>query len=60
MEGHEVEFIPSEWVERACAWPGLLVYSRPIVIERRKGSRRASDRRAGEVARLLLTLLEPI
>ncbi len=25
-----VEFIPTEWVERALWWPGLQVYSRPV------------------------------
>lgn len=38
-----VEFIPAEWVERAAFWPGLVVYSRPISIERRVHTRRAAD-----------------
>lgn len=40
---HLVEFIPAEWVERAAFWPGLVVYSRPISIERRVYTRRAAD-----------------
>jgi hypothetical protein len=38
-----VEFIPAEWVERAAFWPGLVVYSRPVAIERRVRTRRAAD-----------------
>jgi len=40
---HVVEFIPAEWVERAVFWPGLVVYSRPIAVERRVCTRRAAD-----------------
>ncbi len=40
---HVVEFIPAEWLERAAAWPGLLVYSRPAAIERRQRYRRVED-----------------
>jgi len=40
---HVVEFIPAEWVERAAFWPGLVVYSRPVAIERRVRTRRAAD-----------------
>ena len=40
---HVVEFIPAEWVERAAFWPGLVVYSRPVAIERRVHTRRAAD-----------------
>jgi hypothetical protein len=40
---YTVEFVPAEWLERAVFWPGLLVYSRPVQIERRIQSRRASD-----------------
>jgi hypothetical protein len=38
-----VEFIPAEWLERAAWWPGLVVYSRPITVERRAQTRRAAD-----------------
>jgi len=54
MDGYEVEYIPVSWVERACACPGLVVYSRPIIVERRVNIRRSSDR----IEKLLLTLLE--
>ena len=40
---HVVEFIPAEWVERAAFWPGLVVYSRPVAVERRVYTRRAAD-----------------
>jgi hypothetical protein len=40
---YTVDFIPAEWVERAAFWPGLVVYSRPITIERRLYTRRATD-----------------
>ncbi len=30
IEHREIEFIPTDWVERAACWPGLQVYSRPI------------------------------
>lgn len=54
MDGYVVEFIPLDWIERACAWPGLVVYSRPVVIERRSVIRRVGD----GVEKLLRTLLE--
>jgi len=54
MDGHEVEFIPADWVERAFAWPGLTVYSRPIIVERRCNVRQSNDR----IEKLLRTLLE--
>jgi hypothetical protein len=38
-----VEFIPADWVERAAFWPGLVVFSRPIAVERRVYTRRAAD-----------------
>jgi len=46
---HTIEYIPAEWLERA-AWAAhcgehLIVYSRPIEIERRHGERRTTDRR---------------
>jgi len=40
---YTVEFIPAEWMERAAFWPGLVVYSRPVQIERRIQTRRTSD-----------------
>ncbi len=43
---HRTEFIPSTWLERA-AWNArsrLVVYSRPVAIERRHTVRRAADR----------------
>jgi len=40
---HTVEFIPADWLERAAFWPGLMVYSRPVQIERRIQTRRAAD-----------------
>ena len=40
---HVVEFISANWLERAAAWPGLRVYSRPVAIERRVCTRRTSD-----------------
>ena len=49
-----VEFIPADWVERAAFWPGLVVYSRPIAIERRLFTRRAAD------VELLLRSLLPV
>jgi hypothetical protein len=39
-----VEFIPASWLERAAWTPGLVVYSRPVFIERRGYVRRADDR----------------
>lgn len=30
QESKEVEFIPTNWMERAAGWPGLQVYSRPV------------------------------
>jgi hypothetical protein len=47
-----IEFIPAAWLERAAFWPGLVVYSRPVQIERRIQTRRTTD-----VALLLRTLL---
>ena len=41
---HTIEFIPADWLERAAWWPGLVVYSRPVTVERRQQVRRASDR----------------
>jgi len=49
---HTVEFIPADWLERAAWWPGLMVYSRPVQIERRVRTRRVDD-----VASLLQSLL---
>jgi len=43
---YEAEFIPLAWLERA-AWNArsrLVVYSRPVAIERRHTVRRAADR----------------
>ena len=40
---HVVEFIPADWLERAACWPGLIVYSRPVDVERRVRTRRAAD-----------------
>jgi len=54
MDGYEVDFIPLAWVERAAACPGLTVYARPVIIERRSTVRRGNDR----VEKLLRTLLE--
>ena len=54
MDGYEIEYIPAEWVERACACPGLIVRSRPVVIERRTHDRRGNDR----VENLLRSILE--
>lgn len=31
-EYREIEFIPTDWVERAAWWPGLQVYSRPVKV----------------------------
>lgn len=30
VEYREVDFIPTDWVERAAWWPGLQVHSRPV------------------------------
>jgi len=49
-----VEFIPSDWLERAAWWPGLMVYSRPLVIDRRIRTRRTVD--AELVLRSLLSI----
>lgn len=54
MDGYEVEFISANWFERACASPGLVIYSRPVIVERRCNTRRSNDR----IERLLKTLLE--
>jgi len=43
---HRTEFIPLTWLERA-AWNArsrLVVYSRPVAIERRRAVRRTADR----------------
>jgi len=40
---YAVEFIPADWLERAAWWPGLVVYSRPVLIERRETVRRECD-----------------
>jgi hypothetical protein len=40
---HAVEFIPANWLEQAAWWPGLVVYSRPVLVERRVRTRRADD-----------------
>ena len=40
---HTVEFISAVWLERAAAFPGLTIYSRPVEIERRIRSRRVAD-----------------
>jgi hypothetical protein len=53
---HTVNFIPTDWLERS-AWAAvcgecLLVYGRPIQIERRVQTRRTAD-----VELLLKTLL---
>ncbi len=40
---HAVDFIPADWVERAACWPGLMVYSRPVAVERRVRTRRTAD-----------------
>jgi len=54
---HTTEFIPAGWLEHA-AWvmhrgERLVVYSRPIEVERRVNVRRNEDR----VERMLLSLL---
>jgi len=54
---HTTEFIPAGWLEHA-AWAmhrgeRLVVYSRPIEVERRVNVRRNEDR----VERMLLSLL---
>ena len=54
MDGYEVEYIPADWVKRACAWPGLIVHSRSINMERRSVIRRSDD----QIEKLLRTLLE--
>ena len=38
-----VEYIPADWLERAACWPGIMVYSRPLAIERRIRTRRTAD-----------------
>ncbi len=40
---HVIEYIPVGWLERAAWWPGLVVYSRPLAIERRIRTRRTAD-----------------
>ena len=41
---HTVEFINARFLEHAAWRPGLLVFSRPIQIERRVNIRRDADR----------------
>ena len=54
---HEVEFVSSRYLEMAAAHPGLIVRSRPVMIERRIGDRRLTPRRTEDrrdsVAQLL-------
>jgi hypothetical protein len=40
---HVIEFVPADWLERAAWWPGLIVYRRPVEVERRVRTRRAAD-----------------
>ena len=49
---HTVEFVSTSYLERAAWSPGLIVYSRPVQVERRVNVRRADDR----VHRLLQSL----
>ena len=37
------EFVAAEWLERAAFWPGLVVHSRPVGIERRIRTQRDAD-----------------
>ena len=46
-----IEFIPADWLERAAWTPGLVVYSRPITVERRVNERDYS------IERLLRSIL---
>ena len=55
---HEVEFVSSRYLETAAAHPGLIVRSRPVMIERRIGDRRLTprptvDRRHADIEQLL-------
>ncbi len=55
---YEVEYVSDQYLARAAAYPGLIVYSRPMQIERRIGDRRLTPRpdsdRRESVAQLLL------
>jgi len=42
---HEVEFVSARFMEMAAAYPGMIIRSRPVMIERRFTTRRAEDRR---------------
>ena len=42
---YEVEFVSTQYMEMAAAHPGLIVRSRPVMIERRIGDRRLTPRR---------------
>ena len=41
---YEVEYVSDQHLARAAAYPGLIVYSRPMQIERRIGDRRLTPR----------------
>jgi len=41
---HTVEFINARFLEHAAWSPGLIVFSRPVQVERRVNIRRESDR----------------
>jgi hypothetical protein len=42
MPKKNVQFIPSEWLERAAFWQGLVAYSRPIDIPCNPGRRKTA------------------
>ncbi len=55
---YEVEYVSDQYLARAAAYPGLLVFSRPVMIERRMCDRRLSprptvDRRHTDIEQLL-------
>ena len=56
---HEVEFVSMHYMEMAAAHPGLIVRSRPIMIERRISDRRLTphrqDDRRNSIEQLLLS-----
>jgi len=64
IEHREIEFIPADWVDRAAAWPGLQVHSRPVSVpidadcpQRRKTDRGEPTLPVDEIEQLLQAAL---
>ena len=53
----EIEFISSQWLELAAWTPGLVVYSRPIIIERRRNLIYRQLEAKRDVERLIKSIL---